>query len=210
MGGTVEPVDPASPAADRTIPLDSTAALLSRTRSGDTASRDRLIARYLPLLERWARGRLPAHARGLLDTSDLVQMTLIRSLNKMDGFDSRHEGAFLGYLRRILLNLIRDEIRRVGRRPAHEELGEEIADSSPSPLEEAIGSDVLEQYEAALGRLGPEQQEALLMSIEFGCSPEEIALATGRPSADAARMYVARAMIRLAEEMGGHERERTG
>jgi hypothetical protein len=35
--------------------------------------------------------------------------------------------------------------------------------------------------------------------------PDEIAAATGRPSSDAARMYVARALVRLAEEMKDDE-----
>jgi hypothetical protein len=45
--------------------------------------------------------------------------------------------------------------------------------------------------EEALSRHSPEQQESLLMRTELGCTPEEIAQATGRPSAGAARVYVA-------------------
>jgi RNA polymerase sigma-70 factor (ECF subfamily) len=81
-------------------------------------------------------------------------------------------------------------------------LSEEEMDLKPLPIEDAIAGDTLARYEAALDRLPPGQKEALVMSIEFGCTSEEIAEATGRPSADAARMYVARAMLRLAEEMG--------
>jgi RNA polymerase sigma-70 factor (ECF subfamily) len=198
----MDPPDQAPPPVPASTGVESTAVLLTRVRNGESQARERLFARYLPMLQRWARGRLPHHARGFLDTSDLVQTTLLRSLDKLETFDPRHQGAFLGYLRRILLNLIRDEVRRVRREPAREEIDEALVGPGPSPLEEAIGGDLLEQYEAAMSRLPPEQQEALLMSIEFGCTNDEIAEATGRPTANAARVYVIRAMVRLAEEMG--------
>jgi DNA-directed RNA polymerase specialized sigma24 family protein len=37
--------------------------------------------------------------------------------------------------------------------------------------------------------------------VELGMSFEEVAAATGRPSADAARKAVSRALLRLADEM---------
>jgi len=189
------------PNSERSLPLDSTAALLSRLRAGDDKARDHLLARYRPILRRWAHRQLPAASRDLLDTSDLVQITLVRSLHRLEGFELRHEGALLAYLRQILRNLIRDEIRRVRRHPVQEAISEELADGAPGPLEETLGRDAARRYETALGRLTPEEQEALLMSLEFGCTPREIASATGRPSPDAARVFVARALVRLANEM---------
>ena len=52
-------------------------ALLARVRGGDAAAREALLRRYWPRLERWAHGRLPAWARDLNDTGDLVQETLL-------------------------------------------------------------------------------------------------------------------------------------
>jgi RNA polymerase sigma-70 factor (ECF subfamily) len=146
-------------------------------------------------------GKIPPACRNLLDTSDLVQMSLIRSLKALKSFEPKHEGAFLAYLRRISMNLIRDEMRRIKHLPEVISLANDILAEGPSPLEAAIGSELLENYEAALSRLPLAQQEALIMSLEFGCSPAEIAIATGRASASAARMYVARALVRLGEEM---------
>src|SRR5262245_46623761 len=94
---------------------DSTAVLLHRVRAGDTEARERLVARHLPLLRGWAHRRLPPGARALADTEDLVQITFIRALKQVEAFEPRHEGAFLAYLRQILLNAIRDEIRRARR-----------------------------------------------------------------------------------------------
>src|SRR5262245_31231306 len=99
-----------------------TAELLARIRQGDLAARDILIARYLPSRGGWARGRLPAYARDLNQTDDLVQDTLIAAVKRLDDFEIRREGAFLAYLRRAILNRIRDEIRRVRRGPVRGEL----------------------------------------------------------------------------------------
>ena len=45
--------------------LETTHQLVDRIREGDHAARERLIRRYLPLLTRWAHGRLPGSARGM-------------------------------------------------------------------------------------------------------------------------------------------------
>lgn len=182
--------------------LESTATLLGLVREGDGSARDRLVERYLPILRRWARGRLPTGARDLLDTDDLVQVTLLRALNHMEAFEPQREGAFLAYLRRIVLNAVRDEIRRVARRPSSEPLEMELPSNAPSHLERAIGREAVEAYEEALASLPEEQQEAVILRIEFGYSYPEIAEALERPSANAARMMVSRALVRLAEVMG--------
>lgn len=185
--------------------LESTAILFDRVRRGEPDAIGRLLARYLPLLRRWAHGRLPAHARSLADTDDLVQVTLVRALDHLEGFELRREGAFLAYLRRILLNAMRDEIRRAMRRPRTESLAQDehagLPDPGPSPLERVLGRDALERYEAALSRLGEEQQEAIILRIEMGFTHGQIAEALGKSSANTARMVVSRALVRLAEAM---------
>ena len=100
-----------------------------------------MVRRFLPPLQRWARGRLPARARDLTDTDDLVQVTFLRALDKVKGFELRGDGAFLAYLRRILHNLIRDHVRRSGRKPQTETLSDAITDTGSSPLEQAIGDE---------------------------------------------------------------------
>ncbi len=180
---------------------ESTALLLQRIRGGDEAARERLLQRYLPVLRRWAHGRMPAKARGLADTDDLVQITLLRVLKQLERFEPRHEGAFLAYLRRILINAMRSEIARAATRGQQVEVGEGMAASGPSPLEAVLGRDMLDRYEAAFALLGEEQQEAVLMRVELGMNYEQIAEAMGKNSANTARMLVARALAQLAERM---------
>src|SRR5438445_13615394 len=59
---------------------EPTEQLLRRIRGGEEAARQALYERCLPLLRRWAHGRLPHQARDIADTDDLVQITLIRAL----------------------------------------------------------------------------------------------------------------------------------
>ncbi len=185
--------------------LESTASLLQKVRAGSLEARERLVRRYLATLRRWAHGRLPGRARDLVDTDDLVQDTLLRALDQVEGFEPRREGAFLAYLRRILVNQIRDQVRRVSRVPGHAELPEGIADVGPSPLAEAIGAEAFQKYEAAMATLSEEEQEGVMLRIEMGFTHQQVAEALGKPSANAARMFVARALVRLAEVMDGRQ-----
>src|SRR5262245_15818095 len=116
--------------------LATTGELLVRIRQGDRAAREALMRRFLPILTRWARGRLPGYARDLAQTDDLVQDTLTATLAHLNDFEIRREGAFLAYLRRALLNRVRDEIRRVRVRPVRENMDSEIADHRRSVAEQ--------------------------------------------------------------------------
>jgi len=178
-------------------PLEKTADLLAEVRAGSSGATTRLVQRYLPILRRWAHGRLPPHARDLADTDDLVQITLIRALDHVEGFEPRRERAFLAYLRQILLNSLRDEIRRVNRRPARKDLTDDLAD--PSLVVKQVGVETMVTYERALATLPERSQEAVILRIEFGFSYQEIADAIESPSANAARMTVTRALAQLAE-----------
>jgi RNA polymerase sigma-70 factor (ECF subfamily) len=175
--------------------------LIRRVREGDKQALDCLFARYVPVLRRWATGRLPLWARTLVDTDDLIQETLIKTFRNLDDFAPRHDGAFGAYLRLSINNRIRDEIRKVNRSPQRVELRDDQRGGGASPLEEAIGSEALERYEAALLKLTEDDRALVLTRVEMGLSYKDIASATNRPNADAARMAVSRALLKLASEM---------
>lgn len=195
------PPDRPRPGDPAERPSESTSVLLERVRSGDPAARDRLFERALPALQRWAKRRLPVGARDLHDTDDLVQVSLTRAFHHLESFESRGQGAFLAYVRQILLNAIRDEIRRSVRHPQRGELQEEIADGRPSALENAVGRDTVESYERALASLHPDHQEAVIMRIELDMTYQEIADQLAMPSSEAARKMIGRAVVKLAEHM---------
>jgi RNA polymerase sigma-70 factor (ECF subfamily) len=185
-------------------PVEATSVLLERLRSGDAAAREQLFARMLPALRLWAHRRLPGGARDLHDTDDLVQVSLARAFHHIGSFESRGQGSFLAFLRRVLLNAVRDEIRRSARRPGRDELQEDIADQRLSALEHAVGRDVMEEYERALATLHPDHQEAVIMRIELDLTYPEIAHQLALPSSEAARKMIGRAIVKLAEHMREH------
>src|SRR5262249_14804113 len=150
----------------RALSLESTDTLLRGLGAGDSSCGEVLISRFLIPLRKWAHGRLPAHARDLLDTDDLVQDTLLRTLKHLKGFVPRADGSFLAYLRKTLLNQIKDQIRRAGRRPRTEALKDVYPEEHPSPLEAAIGKEALARYDAAMLELTSFQQEAVMLRIE--------------------------------------------
>ena len=181
--------------------LDSTFQLISRARTGDQDAVERLFARHLKPLQRWASGRLPRWARDLADTDDLVQETLLQTFKKIRDFEPRRVGALQAYLRQAVLNRLRDELRRKARQPQFTDLDGLEDVTARSPLEEAIGRQAIEDYEEALGRLRPEEREAIIARVEIGYTYGELAEALGKPSAEAARKTARRALLRLAEEM---------
>jgi RNA polymerase sigma-70 factor (ECF subfamily) len=124
-------------------------------------------------------------------------------LDHVEGFEPRAEGSFLAYLRSILMNQVRNEIRRVGSRPARVELSEAVPSKAPSPLEGVLSQERLETYEAALAALPERAREAVILRLEFECSYREIAAAICSPSANATRMLISRALVTMMEAMHG-------
>jgi RNA polymerase sigma-70 factor (ECF subfamily) len=185
--------------------VESSLDLLKRVQAGDPSALEALIVRYRPRLVRWASGRLPAYARDLCDTQDLVQDSLIRAFRKIGQMEIRGEGALQAYLRQVLLNTIRMELRRVRRRPAAAELESGVEADDASPLERAIGGDALSRYERALDALRPSDRELVIAHVEFGFSHQELATAFEKPSPNAARMALRRALMELTASMKAYE-----
>jgi RNA polymerase sigma-70 factor (ECF subfamily) len=130
-----------------------------------------------------------------------VQDTLLKAFNRLNQFEYRGEGKFLAYLRQILLNEIRLEVRIKSRRPGGEPLHDGHRDTGKTPGHTVEGWETIERYERALADLNEEQRIAVVLRIEYAFSYEEIAKELQRPSANAARMVVARALARLAKLM---------
>lgn len=188
--------------ARRPPPPDSESGdLLVRHRAGDPHALDDLFARQLSPLKQWASRRLPRWVRDLHDTQDLVQETLLQTFRNIEGFDHRGDGALQAYLRAALMNRIRDEFRRKRRRPDSTEVPSGLVDDGTSPLESAIGAEAVARYEAALLNLGEADRAAIVGRVELHLTYAELAEHLPKPSPDAARMAVARALVRLAEAM---------
>jgi RNA polymerase sigma-70 factor, ECF subfamily len=199
-----QPGDRTGPASARSTDADSTIRLIARAQSGDQEALDRLLARHLTPLRRWARGRLPKWARDMADTDDLVQDTLLKTFQLIEDFEDRGAGALQAYMRQAVINRVRDELRKKGRRPESTDLDGLEIDVGVSPLEEAIGRETFTRYERALATLSADEREAIIGRVEMGYSYEELADALGKPTSEAARKAARRALVRLAREMEEH------
>ena len=191
-------------------PTDGEATLLSdeptielvvRAREGDRLAVEALLQRSIPSLRRFAHGRLPAAARGSLDTGDLVQETVLHVLKRLDTFEPRHVGAMQAYLRQSVINRIRDEVRRIGRHPTPVDLPEDLASEVPSPLEEAVRAEAYDRYRAVLVQLSPRDREMVVARIEAQWNLAEIAQRFNMRTVDGARMAVTRALRRLMDRL---------
>jgi RNA polymerase sigma factor (sigma-70 family) len=121
-------------------------------------------------------------------------------LARLDKFEPRHVGAMQAYLRMSVVNRIRDEIRRVGRRPEMVEMTTEPISDATSPIEAAIRVQAYERYRSALGQLRPRDREMVVGRVEMQWTAEQIAHRFRMPSVDAARVAVSRALKRLSEK----------
>jgi RNA polymerase sigma factor (sigma-70 family) len=174
--------------------------LLLRVKAGDHEALALLFERLRGSLRRWAHGRLPRWARADADTSDIVQDVLIRTISRLGRFEPRQSKALQGYLREAVRNRIRDEVRKIERRPRSSLEEHELA-ATQSPLADAMEAENTRRYRAALAQLSDEDRDVIVARLELGYSYEQVALMTGRSSPDSARMAVRRALLRLAEEM---------
>jgi len=191
-------------------PPDETTRLLAQARAGDRDALEQLFAKHIPLLRRWAAGRLPGWARRGVDTSDVVQDTVIATLSRLDAFEPRGEGTLQAYLRRAVMNAIRSLLRRANSAPQMLELDERAGGVGPSPLDLAVGNEMIARYQVALTRLTDIERDAVVGRVEFGLSYPALAELLDRPSPDAARMIVTRALMKVIRDMerGGQRRSR--
>jgi RNA polymerase sigma-70 factor (ECF subfamily) len=199
--GTARSRRPVLPPGQSRLSALSSLTLFLRAKAGEAAAVSRLFRQLLPEVRRWARGRLPLWARRRFDTDDLVQDAFVNLHRHLQHIEPRHRDAIASYLRQSIRNRIRDEVRRgerveVGGLPLTE-----AGDPRALPDEEARQREEEALYRTALARLDPSDQELIVGRLELGLSYEQLALTTRRPSPDAARVAVRRAVLRLADEI---------
>lgn len=181
-------------------PRDSTADLVSKVRGGDRSAENEIVRRNLPELRRWARGRLPGSARGRHDTEDLVQETMLNALQRLPKFDASRPGGLRAYLRRSLRNRVCDEVRHALRFPAATTIDDAL-DRGPTPHDVAAAREAAVRYGQALGALRPTDRGMVQAYIERGWTYAQIAKAFEKPTLNAARIAVSRALKRLLAEL---------
>jgi RNA polymerase sigma-70 factor, ECF subfamily len=180
----------------------ATVELVERARGGDETAWEVLMRRYRGPLQRFARSRLARQPRRLTDTDDVVQDVTINVFRRLHRIELRFPGALLAYLRRSVSNRVADEHRRSVRQGPTATLDDNLPDGHQSPLDATIDRDKVRAYRTALLALGADDRLAIVMRLERGESYDAIAARLGKPTPNAARVAVARAMFKLAKQLG--------
>jgi RNA polymerase sigma-70 factor (ECF subfamily) len=139
------------------------------------------------------------------DTADIVQDVLMRSFRRLDLFEDRGKGTLQAYLRRGVENRILDEMRRVRRRPSVdlEDAADNVADEGPSQFDRVMDAEQEEKYKRTLATLTEDERLLVVGRLELGYTYEQLALITNRPTKDAARVALHRAVLKMAERLSG-------
>ena len=189
-GGTAAP-------GNRIDAHDSTLLILERARRGDRSAAVILLERAVPAVRHWARGRLPGGARAEANTEDVVHDAVLRVMPRITRFRHDTVGSLQAYLRTVVMNRIRDLIRKSKRHGTPVAVdAEPLTNDDPSPLELAMRRQDSERFLAALARLKPADRQLIVWRIELGWTIDDIAGRLGKTTA-AARMSVRRAIERL-------------
>jgi RNA polymerase sigma factor (sigma-70 family) len=141
----------------------------------------------------------------MLDTEDIVQQVLVKSIRQLETMDGRERG-FLAYVRTAVVNEIRNAIRAAKCRPHGDEVDEALPSADRGPLEQLLGKEKVEAFETALLQLPTREQELIIARIDLRMTWGDIAIQFGMPTADAARHATKRAIDRLAHFIAQAER----
>jgi RNA polymerase sigma-70 factor (ECF subfamily) len=133
----------------------------------------RLVARLL-----WKPG-----LQRRLEPSDVVDRTFLIAQQKLNQFKGNCREQWRGWLRRILVNELNQELRRAKRDneifkvsldESSQNLETVIADDQSSPSERVLRRELMERLATALGQLPEAQRTAVELKYLHGCSVEFI------------------------------------
>lgn len=190
--------------------------LIRSARGGDEAARNALFERYGSRVADIVHVRMRSFLRGHAQSGDLVQMTLLEALRRLDSFEPRGRTSFVRWLARLVESelcnaydhLTRE--KRDVRRNAHFEVPtEEGAVPRPpspasvqmSPTSVLIADERVELVRECIAALPERYREVILLRDYEDTDWEEIRTALDVPSENAARMVHLRAVTKLGESL---------
>ncbi len=205
--------------------LNTTRLLQRWQHEQDARARDALIRKHLPWVQREASRHLGPAMRPRIESGDIVSLSLMRLLKDGPRFQIDNEQKFLGLLRIMVLNEIRDQsdFFRAQRRSMFQE--RDMTESVVLDLDRAASARPEEQLQQAeewatlrlaLELLAPDDREVILMRVRKELPYKEIAATLGIAEGAAQQRYVraaerlvrakahiaARDLDRLLEEFG--------
>jgi RNA polymerase sigma-70 factor (ECF subfamily) len=191
-----------------TKPTLATADLLRRARDGSPEALEQLYSRCAGRLLALIRLRMGRELRSRMESRDILQATLLKSISHLGTLDAQETGSLMAWLARIAENEIRDRVdyQQRQRRDAQREVALDDEEPMAAPVRSALSQVILDeraqQLEAALETLSPPHRDVILLRHFEELSFKEIGARLGK-SEDASRMLFARAMTALTLALGG-------
>ncbi len=139
---------------------------------GEKEAFDRLVLKYQRMVYRICFRYTGNHP----DADDLAQEVFVRAYRGLEGF--RSESRFSTWLYRIALNA---GMNWISSRKASATLPENLADTSPSPLDRLSREQATLELRRAIERLPEKQRATLLLRVDQELSHKEIAEIMGSP-----------------------------
>jgi len=188
------------------MPGETSSDLLQQARSGSPEALNLLYERCAGRLLAFIRLRLGRDLRSRLESRDILQATLLKSLEHLGDLKGDETRSLMAWLARIAEHEIRDcaDFHHRQRRDAARETA--IDDDAPLPaltrsaLSRVILDEQAGQLEEALESLSADHREVILLRKFEDQSFAEIGRRLGK-SEDACRMLLARAMTALTLRM---------
>lgn len=189
------------------MPVPDSSDLLRRARSGSSDALNLLYERCAGRLLGYIRLRLGRELRARVESRDILQAALLKSVRHLDDFRGLDLRAFQAWLARIAEHELRDcadhqqRLRRDAAREAPLDEDAAVPALTRSALSRILLDERARQLETALDTLSPEHRDVILMRKFEELSFAEIGVRLSR-SEDAARMLFARAMTALTLALG--------
>jgi RNA polymerase sigma-70 factor (ECF subfamily) len=190
---------------------ERSADLLQRARGGSAEALNELYDRCAARLLGYIRLRLGRDLRARLESRDILQAAMLKSVEHLREFKGGGTRSFLAWLARIAEHEIRDCADRQHRQKRDAAREAPLDDQAPVPaitrsaLSRVILDEEARRLEEALESLPPEHREVILMRKFEELSFAEIGRRMGR-SDDACRMLLVRAMSALTMKLSEIER----
>ena len=188
------------------MPAEISRELLQQAKAGSPEALNRLYERCAGRLLALIRLRLGKDLRSRLESRDILQATLLKSLEHLNDLNGNETRSLMAWLARIAEHEIRDcaDFHHRQRRDAARESA--LDDAAPLPaltrsaLSRVILNEQAAQLETALESLSETHREVIVLRKFEELSFAEIATRLGK-SEDACRMLLARAMTALTLRM---------
>ncbi|TWT44673.1 ECF RNA polymerase sigma-E factor [Phycisphaerae bacterium RAS1] len=144
---------------------------LDKAVAGDPAALSELLARYGPQIGGEIRSQIGSVWQGSIDADDVMQVTYVEAFLQIRSLAARDEAAFVGWLRQIAKNNLRDAIKELERKkrpppagrvqmPNSDEscvaLVDVLAVDSATPSRNAAAGEVRRAVLAALEQMPPD------------------------------------------------------